>query len=78
MILACFGCKKEGTIGMGMIRKIVASSDTKDENLDNGRAILADSKETGIRSSISSTQNTENLNERLLAVEKQLSKLKGL
>ena len=61
-----------------MIRKIVASSDTKDENLDNGRAVAAKLKGTSSRSTISSTQNTENLNERLLAVEKQLSKLKGL
>ena len=59
-----------------MIRKLGKPSDRKDENLDNGRAILADSKETASRSSISSNQNTENLNERLLAIEKQLFEIK--
>ena len=61
-----------------MMRKIIESSDTKDKNLDNGRAVAAKLKGTSFRSTISSTQNTENLNERLLAVEKQLSELKGL
>ena len=61
-----------------MIRKIVKSSDTKDENLVNCRDVAAKLKGTSFRSTVSSTQNTENLNERLLAVEKQLSKLKGL
>ena len=76
MILACFGCKKGRIFGIGMIRKLGKLSDTKDENLDNGRAILADSKETGFKSSISCNQNTENLNDRMLAIEKQLSEIK--